>query len=892
MNSRQSIFSSQLLAGTGLAIAVWLFIPGELAHRPRPNLAEGRSNSISPAPRELDFLAPAGAPMTDPRAASLLGRLPLAFVENIGQWDEGLRFVARGSSMLVGLKADGFKIGLRQSTSDPSACELPADALPGLGKLDPSAADSAPRQVDGLSIDLTFEGANARVTPLPEGELPGRYNFFIGNDSNRWRSGALGYALVRYRGLYDGIDVVFREGEGAVHYDLACAPGADLDQVVIRCEGIKDLVVDEQGALVLETRLGPLVQPPPISWYELPSGERAPLEVTYRRIDEKTYGFAAERTRDLAMVVDPGLVWSTSLGGNYGAWPRAIGCDEQGAPTVSGLTASWDFPTTDGAYDELRGSTYADDAFVTRLTADGSALVYSTYLGGTRDDVVYRLALADSGSAVLVGLTQSTEFPTTPGAFQTNYTTNGAAFFLTRLGPRGDRLEYSTFLNDILIHDVALAPDESPILAGYSWGFSPITPGAFDTTPNGSSDCYLAILDPTGSRLLYATYFGGTDTDAFSSVALTDAGEIVLCGGTLSSDFPVTAGAFDTTFNGPSNSVDVFIAKFDLRLSSPLLFSTFVGGAKNENASRIKTDPSGAITVAGFTYSSDYPVTPGAFDRHFDGDHVLADVFVTRLTPQGNALVYSTFLGGAYHEMTQDFSVDRWGTVTVTGTTTSSDFPTTQDAFQPFPAGGPGVAGGDAFVTRLNPLGTGLIYSTYLGGTWAYWYGDFAWCIAADRTGRVIVGGITDADDFPTTPGAFDTVNNGGFVTKIQPGPFLSTTGTPTAGGLFRFNLSSAAAPIAGALAQVVVSCSGTGSLPLPGGLELPLTSDACTAMSLRLGSRLQASIDPSTGKGSTPAQVFPPLSRGQTIYAAAFTWDPALGEVISVTPPIAIRVQ
>jgi hypothetical protein len=296
-------------------------------------------------------------------------------------------------------------------------------------------------------------------------------------------------------------------------------------------------------------------------------------------------------------------------------------------------------------------------------------------------------------------------------------------------------------------------------------------------------------------------------------------------------------------------------------------------------------------------------VTQGAFDTTFNGDTalLLRDGFVTHFDPSMNNLLSSTFLGGTTGtQFLFDLQVDRGGCAVVTGTTGSIDFPTTPNAFAQFFNYGGGVAGGDVFLTRFNPSGSGLLYSTYLGGSGGIGYGDAAFGLALDpKSGAAVVAGVTESRDFPTTKGAFDTVfdyslTNGSeaFITKLPIGPFLYLSGTPRPGGLVRCLIDGAAAPPAGALAQVVLSASGTSGIPLPGGLELPLTSDAVTAFSLRLAARLTAAIDPTAGTGRTAPIPIPLGTPEQRLFAAAFVYDPQTGRVLGVSPPLEVIVR
>jgi hypothetical protein len=298
----------------------------------------------------------------------------------------------------------------------------------------------------------------------------------------------------------------------------------------------------------------------------------------------------------------------------------------------------------------------------------------------------------------------------------------------------------------------------------------PTTAGAFDTTYNGGDEGFFSKLDLTGSTLLYSSYLGGASPDAVFDLALGTDGSLYLTGETRSPDFPTTPGAFDTAWHGDT---DAFVTRVD-PTGSTLLYSTFLGGTTGSGARSpavpedqvfgdhgedLTLGPNGQAYVTGFTDSPDFPTTVGAFDRTYGGR---LDAFVAELNPSGSALVFSTFLGGADRDRGEDVVLDRTGAPVVTGHSFGSDFPTTPGAYDTTWAGD-----SDTFVTKLRPLGTGLVYSTYLGGTDT----ERGLGLALDPAGAPIVVGLTSSIDFPATAEAFDTTHNGswdGFVARLN----------------------------------------------------------------------------------------------------------------------------
>ncbi|MFH1219359.1 MAG: FlgD immunoglobulin-like domain containing protein [Candidatus Eisenbacteria bacterium] len=395
-----------------------------------------------------------------------------------------------------------------------------------------------------------------------------------------------------------------------------------------------------------------------------------------------------------------------------------------------------------------------------------SSLLWSTFLGGGSEDDGYSLVLDASGNPIITGHTFSSDFPTTPGAYDTSH--NGAEdVFVAKLAASGSTLFWSTFLGGSSDeYGVSLVLDASgnPVVTGRTVSTDfPTTPGAYDTSFNGSDgegDVFVAKLSSSGSTLVWSTFLGGSRYDYGWSLALDESDNPVVTGYTGSSDFPTTPGAYDTSFSGYP---DVFVAKLSAS-GSTLLWSTFLGGGSaDEGEDRgysLVLDASGNPIVTGVTWSSDFPTTPGAYDTSFNGD---CDAFVTKLSSSGSTLLWSTFLGGRSCEEGYSLVLDASGNPVVSGATLSSDFPTTPGAY------GTSYNGGwcDVFVTKLSSSGSTLLWSTFLGGS-SYEYG---YSPVLDASGNTVVTGYTGSTDFPTTPGAYDTSHNGSydcFVAKLS----------------------------------------------------------------------------------------------------------------------------
>ncbi|MFB3896913.1 MAG: SBBP repeat-containing protein [bacterium] len=457
------------------------------------------------------------------------------------------------------------------------------------------------------------------------------------------------------------------------------------------------------------------------------------------------------------------LVYSTYIGGSNEDYGYNLAIDTFGNVYITGYTMSTDFPVTAGAYDT---STNGDaDVYIAKLNSTGTALLYATYLGGSNADEALGIAVDSAGNVYITGDTNSLDFPTTPGAFATSYRGYGDAF-ITKLNPTGSALVYSTYFGGSNGYEVgqiiAIDAAGNAFITGNTDALDfPTTAGAFDTTYNGGAyDAYISKLNPTGTGLVYSTYVGGTNTDYGRSLAIDAEGNAYLVGETESPDFPITAGAFDTTYNG---LLDIYITKLNSD-GTALVYSTYLGTAVQEHISDIAIDGSGNAYLSGYTNSTVFPTTPGAFDTTYNDG---GDIYITKLNPTGSGLIYSTYLGGSGFENGLSIAVNGSGNVYLTGQTISLDFPTTVGAFD---TSFNGVQ--DAFILQLNSAGSGLLYSSYLGGN----DNEYGHGIAVDEQGNTYVGGETYSSDFPTTTSAYDRIFHGihdVYITKFYLTPLL-----------------------------------------------------------------------------------------------------------------------
>ena len=648
---------------------------------------------------------------------------PLSFAPNAGQLDRRVRFFARAGGTSLFFTDRGVAMVFGRPGSD-----------------------------GGLALRMRFAGADrhARLQAgRPDG---GTLNALLG-DRSRWKRGLPTSRELVYRGLWPGIDLVFRDHGGTLKYEFHVAAGADIRAIGLVYDGARRLTRGRDGTLSIHTAAGVLTDASPVS-YQTRAGARIPVEANYAP-HGASYGFALGAGYDpaRALVIDPGIAYSTLLGGTDADEGLAIAVDSHGDAYVAGRTLSADYPTTLGAFDTTRNGPYGTDAFVTKLDPTGSAVVYSTLLGGSDTDEALDIAVDAEGSAYVTGQTWSADFPATGGS------AGGLGdAFATKLSGDGSVLEYSTRLGGSL-RDMGLGiavRRGSASITGYTASDDfPVTEDSADPSFNGATDAFVTTLGPTGTATA-STYVGGSDGDAGFAIALDDAGRAYLTGRTSSADYPTTPGVAAPT---PGEGPDALVARLSAD-ESTLEYSTRLGGAGLDSGSDIAVARTGAVFVTGVTASPDYPTTAGAADPTFDG---VTDAFVTALSADGLQPVYSTFFGGSARDEGAGIAVDRTGSVYVTGQSWSADLPSTGGASDATLGGA-----ADGFVAELAPGGDALSYVTYLGGA------DFdagAGIALHPCAGEVLVTGQTLSSDFPVSPGAFDTSFAGrrdAFVTKLR----------------------------------------------------------------------------------------------------------------------------
>ncbi len=699
-----------------------------------------------------------GNPVFTAEHRGIQGESPVTFERNVGQAEDGYDFVsfAGGVKMRLNSREAWIEVPTKNNVPENSVHALLVGA----------------RQVSA-------EGLSPVAT---------RSNYLIGNEPSRWITGVPNYQQVRFPEVYPGIDVVYHGAGSRLEHDFVVAPGANPAQIQLRFTGAAKTEIGSDGALALQFGANQLSWLKPVLYQQTPEGKRK-VEGRYQMASDGTVRFeVGAYDPKQPLTIDPVLAYSTYFGGAASESASHVAVDASGNSYFTGGTTDGTFAVSVGATHNNGSSAPAGDAIIVKMSADGKTALYTTHIGGTQGDVGLGIALDASGNIYITGLTTSTDYPVTAGAFQTkNVGTNFPvrACFISKLNNAGTALLYSTYLggaaNDSLCTGIGVDSAGSAYVTGTT--ISPDFPTANAIQPTFRStgmmplDAFVTKLSADGSKLTYSTFLNGTGASGGTALAVDAAGNAYITGATTSRDFPVTTGALQTTYAGGGGqrislltSGDAFVTKLDP--TGKLAYSTFLGGAQDDIGIGIAIDGQGNAYVVGSTMSANFP-TKSPYQATYKGaggdiNYTSGDGFVAKINPQGTALLFSSYLGGSKDDRASAIGLDATGNIFVAGNTFSTDFPITagaqQSTFQGEHASDT-FRTGDAFVVQISPA-FAMTSSTYLGGTGT----DFAAGIAIDSQGAVVVSGGTDSPDFLTTTGAAQTKFGGASVGYVPAG--------------------------------------------------------------------------------------------------------------------------
>lgn len=678
--------------------------------------------------------------------------LPLVFERRGGTGAGSTRFVARGLHHTMSIANDQILLAFDRSN-------------PGIRPADEP-------------VTLRFVGGNMNAVIRGAEPDVARIHRMRGSDESSREVDIPVYRSVVLSDIYPGIDIAFHGQGHEIEFDVIVSPGAEPSTFALHADGADQVRVDQTGNLVLGTAEGTLTLRRPVAWQDF-DGE--PREVTSDFALDGTHDVhlrigSYDRTRTL--VIDPIVSYATFLGGNSFEQGTAIAVDAAGNAYVTGYTQSTDFPMVN-ALDRSLGKRGDIDVFVSKINAAGTALVWSTYIGGaTGSDRAVGIAVDASGSVYLTGQTSGSDFPTTATAWQKATSTGGG--FVTKLSAAGNAIGYSTYVANANPAAIAVDADGNAYVSGSAVAGFLTTPGALrpvSGNPAGTSG-FVLKLNPTGSAATFATFIGGTGGDDATSIAVDARANVYVGGWTASTDFPV-AGGYPSAHHGGK---DAFIAKLD-GTGARLVYSTLLGGALDDTVNAIALDAEGNAYVAGETYSWDFPVK-GGFQSQKAGRRLInssvGNAFVAKLAPTGGSLVYSSFLGGEVclslcqlifgpqpqyrADAAYGIAVDASGHAHVTGIARSYTFPLVDSSSSPKQADNED----SAFVAKVSVSGSALLWSTFIrtgysesDNHWTRFPPGAAIGVAVDPTGAAYVTGDADgASNFQPTAGAFQSTSS------------------------------------------------------------------------------------------------------------------------------------
>jgi uncharacterized protein (TIGR03437 family) len=624
------------------------------------------------------------------------GKLPLSFEANQGQTDACVQFLSRGRDRTLFLTSTEAVLRIHNSV-----------------------------------VRMKLAGASGTSKAAGAEPQMAKSNYFTGSDPANWRTGIPNYGRVRFNAVYPGIDLVYYGRDGQLEYDWLVQPGADPSKIRLKFDGVQKMRVDANGDLVLETGAGEIREKKPKLYQDREIAGRYVL----RGGNEAVFAVGPyDRAKQL--VIDPAVVYSAYFGGSATGGTNAVAADGSGNAYITGYTDSTDFPVVNPEQGTLNGNS---NVFISKLSADGSKLIYSTYLGGSNSDIGIGIAVDSAGNALVTGWTDSKDFPVA-NAYQGQYSSKILSYnaFVTKLNAAGNTLVFSTYLGgDTTDQANAIAVDGSGnayVTGGTDSSNFPTTPGAIHGGANLGGKGFVFLTKMSGSgALVYSTFLNAGDLDGIDSVAQGVAadttGNAYVTGYTGQKDI-ILANALQSTYKG---SQGIFVAKINPS-GSALVYSTYLDGSGKDQANAIAADSAGNAYVTGSTTSTDFP-TVNALQSKNPGTLV---AFATKINPTGSALVYSTYLGGSAGDLGFGIGVDATGKAWIAGTTDSLNFPMVSPFQGTFKYPGP-----DLFVSQLSADGSTLLFSSYGFDVYAYQGGSGRAGMTVDQAGNVYVTSLT-----------------------------------------------------------------------------------------------------------------------------------------------------
>jgi hypothetical protein len=730
-------------------IGVWLF-PGSAEQRPGIETINGPKLTLNPN----------------------FGKIPLYFIPNKGQVNEKAKFYAKTSRYTLWMTEEGlvFDSVRKVEATHPAPAGHPRRGTYKASQEGKIAGPHSPYlsySPDSTKIErdvsrLVFLDANKNPEIVPMEITRHKINYYIGSDPTKWQNGISTSGAVLYKDIYNNIDLKVYGNESQIEYDWIVKPGGNPADIRFEYKNAKGSRIDKKGNLFIETNFGELLHKKLVSFQEI-NGKRVSVESNFKRFDKNTYGFKVHQfSKDYELIIDPvvSLEYSTYLGGSSNELYTRMFVDEFGQVHLTGYTYSYDFPIKN-AYQGSKASSLLD-AILTKFDSSGSALIFSTYFGGSSSEYFFAITVAGNGDVYIAGDTFSSDLPAI------NSRIGGKDVFIARFDSSGNFLcgRYLGGTSEDRNLDIVLDGSNHLWATGFTRSSNFPTVNPYQGTLSGSTSVCVSRLTANLANIVYSTYLGGSGESFGWRIAVDNSGYFYVTGRTSSINFPLK-NAWQNKHGG--GQYDVFLTKFESD-GSDLIFSTYLGGSGDDHGFGLAVRNSGDIYVGGFTYSNDFPTINPYQENNAGGQ----DVFISAFNSDGSQLLYSTYLGGTADDQHGRLVLDSSGYIYVSGNTGSSNFPT-KAPYQSTKKGSD-----DAFLSILSPGGTDLIYSTFFGGSgW-----ERCLNIARDSSGNIYLAGETLSWDLPVL-NSFQPNRGGGqdfFVARFSIGWNLTVQSTPDGG--------------------------------------------------------------------------------------------------------------
>jgi hypothetical protein len=691
-------------------------------------------------------------------ALAFYNNTPYAFTENMGQWDDDIKFAATGNDVTFMITDSGIKYDFYNA-------EIQGDII----------------SVKGNVVSMNFKNGTINEI-IPMQQLDGKWNYFYGNDPDKWISNSLKYKSLLLRNTYPGINTHVMFDEGNPRYDFVVLPGADPDVIEFSFSGMKEANLNEDGNIVLTTSIGNVMNGRVFA-YQVVNGIKREVDCNFEKRND-AFGFLLDDyDKNLPLVIDP-IVFASYFGGTDDDEIIAVANVDDRDFVVCGWTKSMEFVTTEGAYQ--RDYSYDKDIFISKFRIDGfkKELVFSTLIGFNNEDYPTDIGLDMEGNIYVCGATNSSGFPCLKG-FSQQYTAEFDGI-LTKFSPDGSELLYSSVYGgsrDDICTDMQVTSAGYVFAVGYTMSSNFPTKSAYQNDLKGNTDAFFFKTNKSGTSLENSTYFGGNGEDKAFAMSIDNSEKVYFTGYTMSDDFPaqplqmyggwyMMKSPFDHIYNGGK---DAFIT--NLTSSGGLVYSTFFGGKNDECGTAISANDDGSCYMAGWvessTTESEFPISQIAIQKStagkLDGFIVLMDALREEATqwPQWKRvyqdMVFCTYLGGNGDDNILRMKSDLgYNSLLLSGKTSSSNF------YSKNPLDIKKGSGVDAFFTAVVMDGSSINFSTVYGGGGT----DIAYDFAIDDYNNILLAGSTSSEDFPQANAIQETygggVSDGYFIKSIK----------------------------------------------------------------------------------------------------------------------------